>query len=117
MPDPQDEHDDGAIGDVINNAVVIDADTEFAFASGELNSAGWLWGHCEGFDGACDSFSLHGMNFAEGFRSGWFIGDRVGHGRAGREGSVAQFCHEIVVGDAGVLASGVGCAADIGLIF
>lgn len=86
MPDAQDEHDDGAIVDVVDNdvvdsAVVADADTEFAFAfaPGELNSAGWSWSHGEGFDGACDSFLLRGMDFAQGSRSGWLIGDRVGH--------------------------------------
>lgn len=116
MPDAQNENNKGVVFDVVDDAVVANADTEFAFAPGELNSAGRSRCEREGFDGACDSFPLHGMNSAEGFRGRWFIGDRVRHGRAELRGSEFQFRHEVLVRDAAALASGVRCVANVGLI-
>lgn len=69
VPDAQHEHNEGVVFDVVDDAVVADADAEFTVATGELNGAGRSRSLRQSFDGSDDSLLLGGMNFAQGFRS------------------------------------------------
>ena len=116
VADAQHKYDEGAVFDVVDDAVVAHADSEFAVASGELNRARRSRCHREGFDGADDSLLLGGMNFAQGFGGRGLIGDRIGHQASGCAGLQAQFRHEVLVGDAVVLAASGSRGFHVGLI-
>lgn len=78
VPDAQHEHNEGVVFDVVDDAVVADADAEFTVASGELNGGGRSRSRRQSFDRPDDSLLLGGMNFAQGLRSRGLIGDRIG---------------------------------------